>query len=97
MELDERFFQSVKLGNGTRMRIEGKGSVLLKVDGHTQVVPDVFYVPQLKNNLLSIGQLQEKGLAILFQQGKCSIYHSEKGLIMETVMSGNRMYSLSTV
>jgi hypothetical protein len=29
------------------------------------VITEVFYVPDLKNNLLSIGQLQEKGLAVL--------------------------------
>jgi hypothetical protein len=51
-------------------------------------------VPELKNNLLSIGQLQEKGLTIIFQHGKCKIYHKEKGLIMETTMSSNRMFIL---
>jgi len=46
------------------------------------VITGVYYVPELKNNLLSIGQLQEKGLTILIQHGKCSVYHLEKGLIM---------------
>lgn len=44
-----------------------------------QEISEVFYVPELKNNLLSIGQLQEKGLTILFQHGKCKIFHPEKG------------------
>jgi len=44
---------------------------------------------------LSIGQLQEKGLTILFQRGRCKVYHSEKGLIMEARMSSNRMFILS--
>ncbi|GJY65031.1 retrovirus-related pol polyprotein from transposon TNT 1-94 [Tanacetum coccineum] len=96
LELDVSFRQSVKLGNGNRMAVVGKGNVLLQVKGHTQVISDVFYIPELKNNLLSIGQLQEKGLAILIHQGKCKIYHPEKGLIMETDMSGNRMFSLAT-
>ncbi|GKE90248.1 retrovirus-related pol polyprotein from transposon TNT 1-94, partial [Tanacetum coccineum] len=96
LELDVSFRQNVKLGNGNRMAVVGKGNVLLQVKGHTQVISDVFYIPELKNNLLSIGQLQEKGLAILIHQGKCKIYHPEKGLIMETDMSGNRMFSLAT-
>ena len=41
-----------------------------------------------------MGQLQEKGLAILIQHGKCNIYHPERGLIMETTMSSNRMFIL---
>jgi hypothetical protein len=42
------------------------------------VITDVFFVPELKNNLLSNGQLQEKGLAVLMQHKKCKIYHYEK-------------------
>jgi len=45
------------------------------------VISSVYYVLELKNNLLSIRQLQEKGLSILIQHRKCSVYHPEKGLI----------------
>ncbi|RVX23984.1 Retrovirus-related Pol polyprotein from transposon TNT 1-94 [Vitis vinifera] len=48
----------------------------------------------MANNLLSVGQLQEKGLAILIQHGKCKIYHPDRGLIMEIAMSSNRMFIL---
>ena len=41
-----------------------------------------------------MGQLQEKGLAILIQHGKCKIYHPDRGLIMEIAMSSNRMFIL---
>jgi hypothetical protein len=47
----------VKLRNNSRMTIIGKGNVRLKVNGLTHVVTEVFLVPDLKNNLLSIGQL----------------------------------------
>lgn len=54
----------------------------------------MFFVPELKNNLLSIGQLQERELAILIQHGKLKIYHPEKGLILRTEMTANRMFVL---
>ncbi|XP_073264776.1 uncharacterized protein [Populus alba] len=60
----------------------------------TCVAAEVYYVPELKNNLLSIGQLQEKGLAILIQHGFCKLYHPLKGLIIQTKMSINRMFIL---
>ncbi|KAI5439493.1 hypothetical protein KIW84_025042 [Lathyrus oleraceus] len=63
--LEEGFNRSVKLGNDTRMSVVGKGNVKVQVNGATQVIPEVYYVPELKNNLLSLGQLQERGLAIL--------------------------------
>jgi hypothetical protein len=69
VELDEEFSHSVKLGNNLRMPVEGKGNIRLEIEGITQVISEVYYVPELKNNLLSIGQLQEKNLAILMQNG----------------------------
>ena len=95
-ELDERFQHVVKLGNNTRMNVIGKGSVKLLLNGVNHVVAEVYYIPELRNNLLSIEQLQERGLAILIQGGMCKIYHPNKGLIIQTNMSANRMFILLT-
>lgn len=94
MEMDEQFRHSVKLGNGAKMTVMGKGSIKLETEGLTQVVRDVFYIPELKNNLLSIGQLQERGLAIVMKDRACKIYHPTRGLIMQTLMAANRMFAL---
>lgn len=85
----------VKLGNDTKMNVFGKGNVNLQVNGVNHVIQDVYFVPELKNNLLSLGQLQERGLAILIQSGTCRIYHPSRGLILETHMTTNRMFVLS--
>lgn len=77
-----------------RLEVVAKGSIRIHVNGITQVISDVYYVPELRNNLFSIGHLQEKGLAILIQNGTCKVYHSTRGVIMETDMSGNRMFYL---
>ena len=71
-ELDEKFRHSVKLGNNTKMDVMGKGSVKLLLDGVNHVVAEVYYIPKLRNNLLSIGQLQERGLAILINGRMCN-------------------------
>ncbi|XP_073003520.1 uncharacterized protein [Typha latifolia] len=70
----------------------GKGNIRIQVHGITQVITEVFYIPELKINLLSIGQLQEKDLAILVQHGVFNIFNSVRGLIMQTNMSANRMF-----
>lgn len=93
--MDETFRHSVKLGNNLKMGVMGKGNIRLEVDGVIQTVTNVYYVPELKNNLLSVGQLQEKGLTILIQNGECRLYHPDKGLIMMTKMTENRMFRLS--
>ncbi|KAJ8648794.1 hypothetical protein MRB53_001817 [Persea americana] len=92
-ELNEGFRQLVKLNN-TRMTVLGKGNVKLYLDGFHHFVTEVFYVPELKNSLLSVGQLQEKGLATLIKSGMCKIYHPVRGLIIQTKMTANRMFVL---
>jgi transposase InsO family protein len=91
-ELDEGFRHSVKLGNNSGMAVLGKGCVKLNVAGAIQKIDGVYYIPKLKNNLLNIGQLQEKGLAILIQHNACKLFHPTRGLIMEIAMTVNRMF-----
>ena len=96
-DLDASFRESVKLGNNSSMAVYGKGNIRLQVNGVVQIITGVFYVPELKNNLLSIGQFQQKGLTIVFQHGKCKIFHPERGLIMESRMSSNKMFAVLAV
>ena len=77
--------------------VSGKGVVKITLNGVSYVVNDVYYVPELKNNLLSVGQLQEKEQDVLFKGGErrtCGIYHPSRGKIAESVMSANRMFVL---
>ncbi|CAM8991569.1 unnamed protein product [Rhodiola kirilowii] len=93
-EFDEKYRQSVKLGNNTRMSVMGKGTARFKIDGTTYDVADVYYVPDLNSNLLSIGQLQERGLAILIQNETCKVFHPRRGVIMKIRMTANRMFAV---
>jgi len=77
-DLNLEFRHSVKLGNNTRMNVMGKGSVKILLNGINHVIAEVYYVPDLRNNLLSIGQLQERGLDILFKGGTCKIFHPKR-------------------
>jgi len=84
--------KTVKLGNDMTMKVVAKGSVRMQVDGVTQIISNVYFVPELKNNLLNLGQLQEIGLTILIQNRTCKVFHYGKGIIMQTNMSRNRMF-----
>jgi len=91
-ELDEGFKHSIKLGNNSRITVLGKGCVKLNVAGVMQKIGGAYYIPELKNNLLNMGQLQEKGLAILIPNNTCKLFHPTRGLIIEMVMTSNRMF-----
>lgn len=93
-ELDEYFHDTVKLGNNSRILVMGKGNIKLQIGDHFIKICDVFYVPELKSNILSMGQLQEKEYTITIQMGCCQVTHPWKGLIAEIRMTTNRMFPL---
>lgn len=50
LDLDEGFKHIVNLGNDNRMAVIGKGNVRMQVNRFTQVISNVYYIPELKNN-----------------------------------------------
>lgn len=75
------------------MALVGRGSIRLRVNGITQVITNLYYVLELKNNLINIGELIENGVCVLIQNGEYCFYHSKEGLFFETNMSTNRMFA----
>jgi hypothetical protein len=78
-DFDDSFRESVKLGNDSRMAVMGKGNIRLNIEGRIHVITDVYYLPGLSNNLLSIGQLQSKGLTIVFRNNVCNYSMMKRG------------------
>ena len=72
--IDESFSDEVKLGNNYALKVCGKGMVKLLINGVVHFLNDVFYVPELKNNLFSVGQLLERGLTVEMKQNKCRVF-----------------------
>ena len=53
----------IKFADGKAMLAEGVGNLMIKMSG-------VFYVPGLESNLLSLGQLVEKGHKVIMEDKK---------------------------
>ena len=61
-ELDKSFRSLVKFGNNERVNVLGKEKIKITLKNEkSNFIYDVFYVPNLYDNLLSLGQLSEKG------------------------------------
>lgn len=55
-ELDESFRDTVKFGDNFIVSVMGKGSVNVRMKNDViERIPSVFYVPDLKSNLISLG------------------------------------------
>ncbi|XP_028116124.1 uncharacterized protein LOC114313892 [Camellia sinensis] len=94
-ELDESFHSTVKFGDDSTISVMGKGTIQIQTSKSAkQTISNVFYVPGLKTNLLSVGQLQEKGYEIIIKEGTCRIHDPKMGLITQVNMTANRMFPL---
>ena len=96
VNLDESFKSKVKLGDGKYVKVEGKGDITVVTKGGTpKLIKDVLYVPLLSQNLLSVGQLVEKGYALTFDRDKCTILDKKGEQAITTVpMASNRVFPL---
>lgn len=60
-EIDSNINGLVKFGDGSTIKIEGKGSIVFDCKNGERVFNDVYYIPKLRSNILSLGQLTEAG------------------------------------
>jgi len=96
--LDEDFHSVVSFGDCSTVNAIRKGDNEIRTkNGFIETISDFLYVPDLKSNLLSAGQLQEKGYVITIQNGVCEIYDPSRGAIDVVQMSSNRLFPLKII
>ncbi|KAL4320263.1 hypothetical protein GQ457_18G013060 [Hibiscus cannabinus] len=93
VKFDEKVKGNVSFGDSSKVQIQGKGTILisLKDDSHS-LITDVYYVPKLKSNILSLGQLLEKGCEIHMKDRCLWLRNQYANLIAKVSMSKNRMF-----
>jgi hypothetical protein len=68
-------------------------SVLTKQD-EVKNIYDVYYVPNLKHNLLSVGKLMQHGYDVIFHNNICTIHDKSKNLVAKVQMTKHRLFPL---
>ena len=67
-ELDDDVTGTVKFGDGSRVAIQGRGTIIFRCqNGEHHTLMDVYYIPQLRSSIISIGQLDERGSKVLIK------------------------------
>nr|KYP76789.1 Retrovirus-related Pol polyprotein from transposon TNT 1-94 [Cajanus cajan] len=95
-DIDESVKVKVRMGNDTIVESKGKGTVMVEMKKGTRLITDVLLVPNLKENLLSIGQMMEKGYTLHFEGDTCKIYDNKKLEIGRVKMEKrNRSFPIS--
>jgi len=83
-DLDDSFRTTVKFEDDIFVSVTGKWWILITLkNGDHRYIYDVFYVPDMKSNLLSMRQLSEKGYVIHIVENQFSIFDKEGSLILK--------------
>ncbi|KAK2988423.1 hypothetical protein RJ640_023970 [Escallonia rubra] len=96
VEMDESMTGNIIFGDISKIPVKGKGKILIKLmNGGHQFISNVYYVLEMKANILSMGQLLEKGYDI-HMKDKCLYLRDDRGsLIARVPMSSNRMFLMN--
>jgi hypothetical protein len=92
-ELDKSVSGKVRFGDGSVVDIHGCSTILFAVDDerHRQL-DGVYWIPRLKSNIVSIGQLDEIGYPTHVEDGYMTVHDRSKNLIAEVPRTRKRLY-----
>ena len=95
-ELDDSITGLVRFGDDSRISIMGRGSIrfILK-DGEKKILKDVYYIPGLRSNIISLGQATEAGCEVNMKGDTLRLIDREGNLLIKTTRTKNRMYKVT--
>ncbi|XP_020193459.1 uncharacterized protein [Aegilops tauschii subsp. strangulata] len=94
-ELDVGVRGSVRLGDGNDVQIEGRGTILFECrNGEHLTLSEVYFIPRLRSNIISLGQMDELGCETNIRHGLLRLRDQEGRLIARVQRNGGRLYVL---
>jgi len=95
VNIDDKVKRKIKFANNSSITVEGIRKVMIqRKDGQHSFINDVLYVPNMKNNLLSLGQLLEKGYSMQMEDSQLKMLDSNRRLILKAPLSRNRIFKI---
>ncbi|XP_074363905.1 uncharacterized protein LOC141704579, partial [Apium graveolens] len=94
-KLDESIVGQVKFGDGSVVQIKGKGSITLRCkNGEDRKLKEVYYIPSLRSNIISLGQLAEEGYNVMIRGEFLWVRDLQGNLLMKVKRFMNRLYKM---
>ncbi|KAG7584577.1 Integrase catalytic core [Arabidopsis suecica] len=94
-KLDESITGKVRFGDDSRIDIKGKGSIMfITKNGDRRTLNDVYYIPKLKSNIVSLGQATESGCDVRMREDQLTLCDKEGKLLVKAKRSRNRLYKV---
>lgn len=85
----------MRFGDDSCIDIKGKGSIrFVFKGGEKKVLHNVYYIPDLKRNIISLGQATESGCEVQMKEDLLMLYDRLGNLMVRTTRSRNRLYKV---
>jgi hypothetical protein len=95
-ELDSNVRGSVKFRDASGVEIKGADSVIFTAEsGEHKLLTGVYYIPVLRNSIISLGQLNENGSRVEIKDEVMRIWDRHRRLIAKVTRGSNRLYVLN--
>jgi hypothetical protein len=96
IEFYETIRGNVTFAGHSKVSIEEKYMILIKLkDGSHEFIGDVYYIPTVKSNISSLGQLLKKKYEIKMKDRILTLLDIKKAMIAKVDMTKNRMLLLN--
>ena len=93
--LDERITGKVRFGDDSRIDIKGRGNIRFIFDGgEKKILKNVYYIPGLRSNIISLGQAIEAGCEVRMKDKELYLLDRFGHPMVKTTRSPNRPYKV---
>ena len=94
-DLDTSVRGTVRFGDASRVEIQGVGSIVFQAkNGEHRVLQGVYFIPALRNSIMSLGQLDEGGSKVEINHGVLCIWDPRGRLLVMVNRGPSHLYVL---
>lgn len=94
-KLDELVKKVIIFADDRHVTSSGKGNVVVvRKDGERTSITDIFNVPSMTSNLISIGQLLAKEYNMKLEKNRMKVYNGEGRVILKEPLSDNKTFKV---
>ncbi|KAG7551914.1 Zinc finger CCHC-type superfamily [Arabidopsis thaliana x Arabidopsis arenosa] len=94
-KLDQSVSGKVRFGDDSRIDIKGKGSItFIAKNGERKTLSDIYYIPKLRSNIISLGQATEIGCDVHMSKDNLTLSDKNGNLLVHATRSKNRLYKV---
>ena len=96
VDFDSGKSTKIRCADDKYLNAEGMGNVrVILNNGKAALIQNVWCVPGMKSNLMSVGQLIEKGFSVTMKDNLLKLYVRNQKLIMESEQGRNRTFKVN--